>query len=236
MGAIVPAILPKTREELTDKLARLHGLTHDVQIDVIDGRYASPASWPYAQSEEGANEDELPYLGSFNFEFDLMVADPSLVAGAWIDHGVTRITIHAESAHNLPALLEKLQVTYGHDKGFAPGLLSIGRAVGLETDLALIEPHIAEVDYVQFMGIRTIGRQGEPFDNRIVRKIAAFRKQHPDTPVQVDGGVNLATAPLLLDAGVSRLIIGSGLWKAPNLEEELNKYKAIAEEYGIYER
>ncbi|MEK7511385.1 MAG: hypothetical protein AAB582_04060 [Patescibacteria group bacterium] len=237
MGAIIPAILPTSREDLENKLGRLHGLARAVQIDIVDGRYASPASWPYTEHDEVKTSVEfLPYLGQFQFEFDLMVEHSGLVAGGWIDHGVNRITLHAESTRDLPAVIEKLQVTYGHDKGFAPDLLSFGLAIGVETDLALIEPYLDRADYVQFMGIRTIGRQGEPFDNRIVRKIVAFRKAHPDTPVQVDGGVNLVTAPVLLDAGVSRLVIGSGLWKAPDLKEELRKYQQLAEEHGIYEK
>lgn len=236
MGAIIPAILPSSREDLESKLARLEGLVHAVQVDVVDGRYASPATWPYTEQNKQETEEFLPYLGSFNFELDLMVENPGLVAGAWIDHGVNRLTLHADHMRDLPTLLEKLKVTYGHDKGFAPELLSLGLAIGVETELSLIEPFIDRVDYVQFMGIRTVGRQGEPFDTGIVRKIVAFRKAHPDTPVQVDGGVNLNTAPVLLDAGVSRLIVGSGLWKAPDLREEFKKYTDLAQEYGIYER
>lgn len=237
MGAIIPAILPSSRDDLENKLERLHGLAGAVQIDLVDGRYASPASWPYTEhGESKTREDFLPYLGHFSFEFDLMVENPGLVAGGWIDHGVNRITLHADGMRDLPSVIEKLQVTYGHDKGFAPDLLSLGLAIGVETDISLIEPYLDQADYVQFMGIRTIGRQGEPFDNRIVRKIIAFRRAHPDTPVQVDGGVNLSTAPVLLEAGVSRLVIGSGLWKAPDLAKELAKYQELAEEYGIYEK
>lgn len=236
MGAIIPAILPSSREDLEAKLARLEGLAHAVQVDIVDGRYATPATWPYTEAGESSMEGFLPYLGTFNFEFDLMVENPGLVAGGWIDHGVNRLTLHADHVRDLPVLLEKLKVNYGHDKGFAPDLLSLGLAIGVETDLALIEPFVDRIDYVQFMGIRTVGRQGEPFDNRIVRKIVAFRKAHPDTPVQVDGGVNLQTAPVLLEAGVSRLIVGSGLWKAPDLREEFKKYTDLAQEYGIYER
>ena len=237
MGAIIPAILPTSRDDLESKLARLDGLVHAVQVDIVDGRYASPASWPYTEHDAaGTAEDFLPYLGHFHFEFDLMVENPGLVAGGWIDHGVNRITLHADRTRDLATVLEKLKVTYGHDKGFAPDLLSLGLAIGIETELALIEPYLDRVDYVQFMGIRTIGRQGEPFDTRIVRKIAAFRQKHADIPIQVDGGVNLSTAPMLLDAGVSRLIIGSGIWKAPDLAEALAKYHELAEEYGIHEK
>lgn len=238
MGAIIPAILPSSRDDLEAKLSRLHGLAHAVQVDLVDGRYASPATWPYAGKENAALEGDglLPYVGQFQFEFDLMVENPGQVAGAWIDHGVTRLTLHAQSTRDLGAVIRKLQHDYGHDKGFAPDLLALGLAVGVETDMAMIAPYLDQIDYVQFMGIRTIGRQGEPFDSRIVRRIVAFRKEHPDIPVQVDGGVNLTTAPILLDAGVSRLIVGSGLWKAPNLEAELRKYQQLAQEYGIYER
>lgn len=236
MSIIIPAVLPKTRDELEDKLARLDGLVDAVQIDIVDGHFASPATWPYAepQTPVPTGEDMLPFLGHFNFELDLMVENPARVAGSWIDSGITRLTIHAESAHNLPQLLNELKVRYGHDKGFAPNLLSIGLAINASTELSLLEPYLSEIDYVQFMGIANIGKQGEPFDMQALRKVKAFRKKNSDIPVQVDGAVNLQTAPALLDAGVTRLIVGSALWKAVNLEEELAKFNALAEEYGNY--
>lgn len=236
MSAIVPAILPKSREELTDKLARLDGLVDTVQVDIVDGRFASPPSWPYSESERTPlpGEEALPYLGHFDFELDLMVEEPSRVAGDWIDNGITRLTVHAESASDLPALLDRLAVRYGHAKGFAPGLLSIGLAVGTSTPLSLIEPYLDRADYVQFMGIAIVGKQAQPFDRRVLEKVKSFRKKHSDIPVQVDGAVNLDTAPALLDAGVTRLVIGSALWRAPNLEAELAKFRALGEEYGIF--
>ncbi|HEX5774394.1 MAG TPA: hypothetical protein VFY28_00310 [Candidatus Paceibacterota bacterium] len=238
MGAIVPAVLPKTREELEDKLARLDGLVDAVQLDIVDGRFASPPSWPYAEPGhvQLPGEEVLPLLGRFNFELDLMVEDPGQVAGAWIDNGITRLTIHAESSSNLPALLERLRVHYGHAKGFAPDLLSIGLAISAGTPVSLIEPYLDQADYVQFMGIATIGRQGEPFDTRALQKVKAFRRDHPDIPVQVDGAVNLSTAPALLDAGVTRLVVGSALWRAPDLKEELGKFNELVEEYGLFGR
>jgi ribulose-phosphate 3-epimerase len=238
MSAIVPAVLPKTREELEDKLARLDGLVDAIQLDIVDGRFASPPSWPYTEPDHASlpGDEALPLLGHFNFELDLMVADPRHVAGAWIENGITRLTIHAESATDLPALLEELTVGYGHAKGFAPNLLSIGLAIGAATPISLIEPYLDRADYVQFMGIAVVGSQGQPFDARALQKVKTFRRKYPDIPVQVDGAVSLATAPALLDAGVTRLVIGSALWKAPDLKEELGKFRALAEEYGIYER
>jgi ribulose-phosphate 3-epimerase len=105
----------------------------------------------------------------------------------------------------------------------------------IATDLALLEPYLPDVDYVQFMGIKNIGKQGQPFATEVLNKIAVFRKNHPDTPIQVDGGVNHQSAALLLAAGVSRLIVGSALWHAKNIQAEYEQLVALTEQHGIYE-
>ncbi len=236
MSPIVPALLVKSRAELEDKLGRLVGHVSAVQLDVVDGHYVGPATWPYTEGGAPSGNLALPALDDFSLELDLMTEDPGKAAGTWIENGITRITIHAESARDLPAVLARLRKEYGHDKGFAPGLLSVGLAIGPATESAMIEPYMDQADYVQFMGILNIGRQGEPFDQRTLQKVRFFHKTYPDMPLQVDGGVTLENAPALLDAGVSRLIIGSGLWKAPNLIEALAAYTALAEEYGLYRK
>jgi ribulose-phosphate 3-epimerase len=107
-------------------------------------------------------------------------------------------------------------------------------AINIQSDLALIEPYINSADYVQFMGIETIGKQGEPFDARVLQKIRTFKEKHPKMPLQVDGGVSFETAPRLLAAGVQRLIVGSAFWESPNLPETFKKMSALTEEYGTY--
>ena len=49
MTLIVPAVIPVSQEDLEEKLGKLAAIPEitEVQIDVVDGRYASPASWPY---------------------------------------------------------------------------------------------------------------------------------------------------------------------------------------------
>ena len=239
MGVIIPAILPASREDLDAKLAQLAGISDEAQIDIVDGRFAAPASWPFEGGKEETQalpliEHAFSRAGGALMEMDLMVAHPEAEIGPWVQAGANRITVHAEAAQRLPQLIADFQARYGHDKGFAPGLLSFGLAINLSTDLSLIEPHLDACDYVQFMGIRTIGRQGEPFDRAVLARIAAFRKAHPDIPVQVDGGVSLDTAPELLVAGVARLIVGSALWRAPDLRAEFAKFVALTERYGIF--
>jgi len=239
MGIIVPAIIPTSRQDLEEKLARLSGLCEEVQIDIVDGIFAGPASWPYVEdvsepSRMLAEGELLSKTGEFRFEIDLMSADPESVAGTWIGLGASRVTIHSESTRFVPRFLQGTLEQYGHDTNFTPGLLSLGLSIGIETDIALIEPYLEKIDYVQFMGIRKIGHQGEPFDIRVLAKIAAFRKRYPTMETQVDGGVTLENAAKLLDAGVKRLVVGSALWKAPDLAARYREFDALTEQHGIY--
>ncbi|MGE5540699.1 MAG: hypothetical protein ACM3TU_00210 [Bacillota bacterium] len=237
MATIIPAILPTSRLDLDEKLARLVGIASEVQIDIVDGTFASPASWPYSQGggEFAASGATLSFLEQFHIEMDLMVENPEEVTGSWIAAGANRILAHVESTTYLPQLITDLRVKYGHEKGFASGLLSFGLALNVDTDIVTLEPYLGDVDYVQFMGIASIGKQAQPFDARVLEKIRAFRKIHPDTPIQVDGGVNLESAPLLLAAGVSRLIVGSALWKSTDIKDTYHRLCALTEEHGLYE-
>ena len=241
MGVIVPAILPTSREDLEGKLALLEGLVDSVQIDIVDGRFATPATWPYVnQSGDFAASvregDALPYLGSFRYEMDLMVQSVEDVTGLWIAAGAQRLVLHAESTERLPEIIHDLTVKYGHAKDFVPGLLSFGLAIGNGTDLALLDPYMKDADFVQFMGIADIGRQGQPFDPRVLEKVRTFRRKYPDMTIQVDGAVSLETAPRLLSAGVDRLVVGSGLWRAKDIKDELARFNEMLQEHGVFGR
>lgn len=238
-AVIIPAILPASRQDLENKLLALQGVAKNVQVDIVDGEFVSPASWPYLGNDAAAAEREdvagtMEYIGGLHLEMDLMVAQPETELNRWINAGANRVVVHAESTHRLPKLIDDFKTTYGHDKDFAPGLLSLGLGINISTEIALIEPFLNRCDYVQFMGIAHIGKQGEPFDRSVLAKIGAFRKKYPSMPIQVDGGVSLETAPGLLSAGVSRLIVGSALWKAPNLAVAYKQFLDLTTRYGTY--
>lgn len=241
MAVIIPAILPTSREDVEDRLSKLSGLVERVQIDIVDGVYATPPTWPYVGGAGGISpeiltEETLLQMGAFRYEVDLMVSNPQEVIGAWISAGANRITIHAGSVHSLGTLISDIQKKYGYDNTFAPYLLSVGVAVTADTDMEFIEPCLKDLNYVQFMGITHIARQGEPFDERIISTIASFRKTHPHIPIQVDGGITLETAPALLSAGASRLVVGSDIWHAEDIGAEIVALEELSERYGIYEK
>lgn len=246
MGLIVPAVLPTSRTDLEEKLAlltRINSVSR-VQIDVVDGRFATPASWPYfAKATQGTPYPELkamvqkgemlPHLDRLTYEIDLMCTNAEVMAEAWLALGATRLTFHAESTTDIGRLLASACRRYGAGDGFASGLVSFGVAINLASDLALIEPCLGEVEYVQFMGIAQIGRQGQPFDRRVFEKIRVFRSRHSQIPVQVDGGVSLESAKKLVALGVSNLVVGSALLKAHDPDSVFAAFEALQTPYGV---
>lgn len=232
MSVIVPAVLPASRADLKEKLAllsQIHQVTR-IQIDVVDGVFATPACWPYTAPEELHDMLErreiLPDLDRIEYEIDLMCVDALAAAAAWLTLGATRLTIHAESVADAPELLASLHKRYGSDVVY-------GLALNIESDLALTEPCLADIGYVQFMGIAQIGRQGQSFDKRVLEKIHAFRAQHPELPVQVDGGITLQNAGELASMGVANLIVGSAILRSDNPYAEVAKLEAAQSAFGV---
>ena len=77
------------------------------------------------------------------------------------------------------------------------------------------------------MGIARIGYQGEQFDERVIDRIKEFKKAYPYSIVSVDGGVNKESAPLLKEAGVDRLVIGSAIFNSGSPEENLQSFEKL---------
>lgn len=238
MSLVVPAVLPSSRADFLEKLARFSAepLVKRIQIDIVDGRFVAPATWPYTAPQEilalcGGGK-MLPKLHEVEYEIDLMCLDALEASDTWLELGATRLTFHAEATTDLPRLLAEAKKRYGAGAAF-PGLVSFGLAINLGSDLTLIEPHLKDIAYVQFMGIAKIGRQGQPLDRRIFEKIRAFRARHPEVPVQVDGGINLANARQLIALGVSSLIAGSALERSKNLSDTLAQFEASEPPVGV---
>lgn len=215
MSRIVPAVLPKSRKELADTLELLERIpsVERIQIDVVDGKFAAPASWPYTAEdpyrEMGIGREFLPRTERFEYEIDLMCLDALKAASAWLTYGARRLTLHAESLTDVGRTVKEIREKLGGSEAFR-----LGVALNIGTKMTLLEPVIGKIDYVQLMGIAVIGKQGQPFEKRVIERVRNFRTQHPHLPVQVDGGVSLKSAGDLSAAGAESLIVGSAILKA----------------------
>jgi ribulose-phosphate 3-epimerase len=216
MTEIIPAILPQDFREVEDKMAQVKGIVSLVQIDVCDGKFVPSYTWPYKKHDENFDailreERGMPFWEDVDFEADLMIKDPEHHILQWVAAGASRIVLHLESTENLDKCIAELK-----------DLVEIGIGIGLETPIEKLAPYIHDIQFVQCMGISKIGFQSQPFDNRVLQKLKDLLAAYPNTVLSVDGGVNLETAPLLIEAGAQRLVVGSALFNSDNIVETIH--------------
>lgn len=214
---IVPAIIPTSAADLADKLSRASEFATEVQIDIVDGVYAKPASWPFADGsiDELATFERPMFL---KVELDLMVNNPLEYLDALMVLRPTRVVVHIASITDLD---EVIAHSKAHDY-----ILGIG--VSLDTPMKYIEAlDASDIGYFQIMGIATIGSQGKPFDERVLTKIREVLGCCAEHPISIDGAVNEETLPRLYTAGASRFVVGSAIWNAENPASAYTALKTI---------
>lgn len=222
---VVPAVIPESRDDLAENLARLRGVSPVVHVDVCDGKLVPSRSWPV--SGDGGEwaaivdqEEGLPMWESFEFEFDVMAEDPLALANEAIEAGAARIFIHLEASGTADAFASLL----------ADGRAEIWLAGGAGLDL---EPYLETIGraagFLQ-MGIEKIGFQGQPFSPRALDNVRAVREAFPELPIAFDGAVSVETAAAIVGAGATRLIVGSAIVGSENPREAAEEIEAAAGE------
>ncbi len=210
---IVPAVIPESEAELIAFTKSLR-FSHELHVDVVDGKFVPAISWPY--EPWGEPIALKPHTDGYTLEVDLMVADPYNAANAWIKAGADMLVFHVETI-DLPSFIDF--------SNFED--VSLGISFSGDTPLSAIVPYMEYADYVQVMGIHSIGTQGQPFDESVLQEIKIL---DPNIPVSVDGSVNKETIKRLVQAGADRLIVGSAIVKQPDLEAAYRELVALTEE------
>jgi pentose-5-phosphate-3-epimerase len=204
MSQIVPAYIPTSLEDVFRIAKVVKPFTRELHIDVVDGVGVDAVSWPYGSGEGSGTPEEARTLADmFDIEYDLMVADGLSELPRYLSARPKRVVVHVESCVDIPAAK-----TLAKEAGVLLGIASEN-----DTPLEVLFPELVHADYVQCMGIATIGSQGQPFDERIFGRIAAIRHSYPDLEISADGSVNIDTIARLELAGVSRFIVGSAVIK-----------------------
>jgi ribulose-phosphate 3-epimerase len=219
---IIPAILPKKFTEIEEKIELIKGISDFVQIDICDGKFVPSSTWPYWKADETfeailREERGMPCWEEIDYEFDLMIQNPSEDdARKWLSAGAERIVLHHESSKDLLPTVAILS-----------GLVEIGVAIDLKTDISELKKYESKIQFIQIMGIRKAGFQGQKFEPDTVDKVKEVKLMYPNLKIQIDGGVSLENAPLLKNAGADRLVVGSALFESEDIVHSYEDLKNI---------
>jgi ribulose-phosphate 3-epimerase len=166
-----------------------------IHVDVMDGRFVPEITFGPVVVEAVRRVSTLP------IDAHLMIVEPERHLAAMARAGATSITVHAEAATDLRALLAQMRA------------LGVRTAVALNppTPLGQVEPVLAEVDMVLLMTV-TPGYAGQRFIASVLPKIRELRARAPSLEIQVDGGITEATAPQCVAAGATVLAAASAIF------------------------
>lgn len=233
MIEVVPAIIPENFEHLLEEVEKVAPFVSRIQIDVMDGIYAPTKSWPYSDDTTGTlmfeklvnKEESLPELKTITYELDMMVEKPENHFLKWINAGIKSLIIHVESTKELQSIINTAREKY----------VGVGIALKPRTPIESIYEWIdgvsstgsPNIDFVQFMGNNNIGYHGMSLDSFVLPKISQLRKKYPELIIGIDIGVNIETAPILVESGVTKLVSGSAIFKSDDIEKTIETFKTL---------
>ena len=217
---VIPAILPKSYDELLNKFERVKDFQNLIQIDLVDGRIGKEKTWIPKEGED------LAHFPDHEFQFDLMVEDWQSVSHALsLFVRVHSFVFHIDSFREDEIVLVS---KWCKDNDIKCGF-SISNDTGMEILINAI--YAAREDnrdlFVQIMGIHSIGQQGQLFDDTCLARIRKVRENFGDIVIQVDGAMRPETVRKIKTAGADACVVGSYLFGREEMSLPLEELAAI---------
>ena len=174
-----------------------------VHVDVMDGHFV-----PNITFGPQLVRAIRPHVKTV-MDVHLMIAPVDPYIAAFVEAGADILTAHVEAG---PRIHRTLQAIRGAG-------MKAGVALNPGTPVEAVAPLLDDVDLVLVMTVNP-GFGGQKFLHPMLDKIAALRAMIGDreTHLEVDGGVDAATAPLVTRAGADALVAGSAVFRGGSVE------------------
>ncbi len=169
-----------------------------VQIDVMDGHFVPNLSFgaPVVKKLKTA----------LLIDVHLMVSNPADRIDEFLAAGAKNITFHAEA---VPSAAGRKELIARIRKAGA----TAGIAINPETPVSAIDDTVPDIDLVLVMSVHP-GFGGQAFIPSVLEKVKQLRAAHPKLMIQMDGGIDAATAALARASGANNLVAGNSVFSA----------------------
>jgi ribulose-phosphate 3-epimerase len=173
-----------------------------IHIDVMDGHFVPNLSLGPAVVKSLRNVTRLP------LEVHLMVGEPGRFLDAFLAAGADRLIAHYEVLGDPTPFLRHV-----HGAGKRVGL-----AVKPETPVEVLEPFLPQLDVALCMTVHP-GFSGQAFLSESPPRIAALHQlidqANPKCQLEVDGGIDRETTPIVVRAGANVLVAATAVFGDP---------------------
>ena len=208
-----PSILSADFTRLGEQVRRAEAAGADyIHIDVMDGRFVPNLTIGPFVVEAVRRTTTLP------LDVHLMIEEPERYLSEFVSAGASILTVHQEACRHLYSTLVEIR--------------KLGARAGVSlcpaTPVRTLEEVVDYVDLVLIMSVEP-GFGGQTFIPSSLSKVRRTRALLDETrspaELEVDGGVNIETAPALFAAGADVLVAGSAVFREDRIEENLQRLR-----------
>ena len=193
---IVPSILSADVGRLTEQVKEAEAAGADrIQVDVMDGHFVPNLTFGPLVVEAVRKATNLP------IEAHLMIEHPELFLEAFAKSGATLIEVQIEATTSLYRTVQTI-------KGLGA---KAGVAINPATPVEDLRDILPDIDLVNVMTVEP-GFGGQKFIGHSPDKIRRLRVLSSVIEIEVDGGIDARTAPLVVAAGATVLVAGNSVF------------------------
>lgn len=216
MPIIAPSLLASNFLRLEDECKMLNESDADwYHLDVMDGRFVPNISFGLPVIEQ------LRKMTQKTFDVHLMIEEPERYAEAFKKAGADRLTVHIEACRHLHRNLQQI-----HSLGMKAGV-----ALNPHSPADLLTDVLQDIDTVLIMSVNP-GFGGQEFIVHTMQKIRNLRRMIHDrglpTLIEIDGGVTLENAGMIVRSGADVLVAGSTVFHSKDPKQTIHTLKNIA--------
>ena len=204
---VIPAILVKRKEDLLERIERVRGKARSIHIDVMDNEFVP---------NKTVGPDDFAGLPSgFDYEFHWMVKNPE----QWIAkvNGNHLHVVHIEAVEDWEAVRQACKKAGGR----------LGIAISPHTPISRLEPVVKDVRMILVMSV-VPGFSGQKYIPQVEGRVRELKHRYPKVEIEVDGGIEPATAGRARAAGADRLAAASAIYAQPDAGKAIEDIRNAA--------